>query len=82
MYKHAFSDTGDGYGFFLENLDDPYSLVCVTHYIECMADTCDGIKKYKIALPVISAPKAFFMMLVNMIMLMMVVRMKMFKMYI
>ena len=33
MYKHAFSDTGDGYGFFLENLDDPYSLVmCYSLY--------------------------------------------------
>ena len=41
MYKHAFSGTGDGYSFSLENLDDPYSLV----NIECMTDTCDGIKK-------------------------------------
>ena len=41
MYKHAFSGTGDGYGFSLENLDDPCSLV----NIECMTDTCDGIKK-------------------------------------
>ena len=76
MYKHAFSGTGDGYSFSLENLDDPYSLV----NIECMTDTCDGIKKQKIALPVISALKVFSMMLVNMIMLMMVVMMKMFKM--
>ena len=73
MQKHAFSGTGDG--FSLENLDGAYSLV----NIECMIDTCDGIKKQKIALPVISAPN-FFMMLVNMIMVMMVVMMKMFKM--
>ena len=41
MYKHAFSGTGDGYGFSLENLDDPYSVL----NIECMTDTCDGIKR-------------------------------------
>ena len=56
MYKHAFSGTGDGYSFSLENLDDPYSLV----NIECMTDTCDGIKKQKIAVPVISALNVFY----------------------
>ena len=74
MQKHAFSGTGDG--FSLENLDGAYSLV----NIECMIDTCDGIKKWKIALPVIYLLPTFFMMLVNMIMVMMVVMMKMFKM--
>ena len=38
MFKHAFSGTADG--FSLENLDDTYSRV----NIECMTDTCDGIK--------------------------------------
>ena len=41
MYKHAFSGTGDRYGFSLEHLDDPYSVL----NIECMTDTCDGIKR-------------------------------------
>ena len=54
MYKHAFSSTGDG--FSLENLDGAYLFV----NIECMIDTCDGIKKQKIALPVISAPNVFY----------------------
>ena len=57
MQKHAFSGTGDG--FSLENLDGAYSLV----NIECMIDTCDGIKKQKIALPVIYfifAPNVFY----------------------
>ena len=54
MQKHAFSGTGDA--FSLENLDGAYSLV----NIECMIDTCDGIKKQKIALPVISACNVFY----------------------
>ena len=48
MYKHSFSGTGDG--FALENFDDAYSLM----NIEFRSDTFDKIKKYKIALPVIS----------------------------
>ena len=54
MYKLAFSGTADG--FSLENLDGTYSLV----NIECMIDTCDGIKKQKIAVPVISALNVFY----------------------
>ena len=39
MYKLAFSVTGDE--FFLENVDNGYSLV----NIEFMSDRCDGIQK-------------------------------------
>ena len=46
MHKCSFSRTGDRFAF--ENLDDVHSVV----NIDCMSNTCDGIKKSEMALPV------------------------------
>lgn len=46
IHKYSFGGTVDGFAF--ENLDDGHSII----NIECMSDTCDGIKKLKMALPV------------------------------